>query len=113
MPCACPCMQAFCAGGDVKQVVLDARAGKPSSALQFFKLEYEVDHLIGRLRIPHVALIDGIVMGGGAGVSMHGHFKVATERCGLLLCKRGWRLGPGGMKTEWAKAVEWRLERGV
>lgn len=47
---------------------------------RFFHSEYRLNYLISRLRTPHVALIDGITMGGGVGVSVHGTFRVATER---------------------------------
>lgn len=40
-----------------------------------------VVHAISRLSRPHIAFLDGIVMGGGAGVSMNGRFQIATERC--------------------------------
>ncbi|KIZ00052.1 3-hydroxy-isobutyryl CoA hydrolase, partial [Monoraphidium neglectum] len=72
--------KAFCAGGDVKSNVLAARSGDTASALEFFREEYTMNAAIGRLAPPHVALIDGIVMGGGCGASMHGAFRVATER---------------------------------
>lgn len=73
-------MQAFCAGGDVKQVVLQAQGGQIHDALTFFRHEYLLDGIIGQLGLPHIALLNGITMGGGAGISMHGHFKVATEK---------------------------------
>lgn len=69
--------KAFCAGGDVKGLVesRDVDAGK-----KFFKNEYTLDHLIGTYKIPYIALIDGITMGGGVGVSVHGKYRIATER---------------------------------
>lgn len=55
-------------------------AGDTQAGSDFFQTEYLLDHLIHTLRKPHVALIDGITFGGGAGVSVHGTFRVATER---------------------------------
>lgn len=72
--------KAFCAGGDVKAVAEAGRSGNTAAALRFFKSEYKLNYLIARLDKPHVALIDGITMGGGAGLSVHGTFRVATER---------------------------------
>lgn len=46
----------------------------------FFVKEYRLNYLIGSLPIPHVALINGICMGGGVGVSVHGRYRVATEK---------------------------------
>jgi enoyl-CoA hydratase/carnithine racemase len=48
--------------------------------VRFFREEYELNHLIGTLPLTHIALMDGITMGGGAGVSIHGAFRVATEK---------------------------------
>ncbi|XP_002736257.1 3-hydroxyisobutyryl-CoA hydrolase, mitochondrial-like [Saccoglossus kowalevskii] len=71
--------KAFCAGGDIKAITDAARAGEPHGH-NFFKEEYILNHAIGTLRIPYVALINGITMGGGVGLSVHGHFRVATQR---------------------------------
>lgn len=72
--------QAFCAGGDVKRVALDVGAGNSQEALAFFRAEYLLDAAISQLQLPHISLLDGITMGGGAGISMHGHFRVATDK---------------------------------
>ena len=78
--CVCT-LQAFCAGGDVKSVITSAKEGDWASGSEFFCAEYCMNYLIGQMPLPQIALIDGIVMGGGAGLSMHGPFRVATERC--------------------------------
>jgi len=72
--------QAFCSGGDVKSAVLQAQAGQHEEVSAFFDAEYALDLRIARCKLPYIALIDGIVMGGGAGLCMHGHFRVATDR---------------------------------
>ncbi|XP_075386468.1 3-hydroxyisobutyryl-CoA hydrolase, mitochondrial isoform X1 [Tenrec ecaudatus] len=71
--------KAFCAGGDIKAV---SEAGKMKQKLSqdFFKAEYTVNNAIGSCQKPYVALIHGITMGGGVGLSVHGHFRVATEK---------------------------------
>ena len=55
-------------------------------ACRFFRNEYKLDHFLGTLIKPHVAILNGTVMGGGAGVSMHGTFRIATERCNNASC---------------------------
>jgi enoyl-CoA hydratase/carnithine racemase len=72
--------RALCAGGDVKAAVAAVRSGDPGAAVRFFRSEYRLDYLIATLTTPHIALMDGIVMGGGAGLCVHGRFRVATER---------------------------------
>nr|XP_019011142.1 3-hydroxyisobutyryl-CoA hydrolase [Kwoniella pini CBS 10737]OCF49923.1 3-hydroxyisobutyryl-CoA hydrolase [Kwoniella pini CBS 10737] len=71
--------RAFCAGGDVKQLVLDLKDGK-DTALPFFKSEFELNWTLGRLGKPYVAVIDGVTMGGGAGLSLPADIRIATPR---------------------------------
>ncbi|XP_055304663.1 3-hydroxyisobutyryl-CoA hydrolase, mitochondrial-like isoform X2 [Sitodiplosis mosellana] len=69
--------KAFCAGGDVKTIV---EADTPEVGKKFFGTEYVMNYDIGTLTIPYVALIDGITMGGGVGLSVHGRYRIATEK---------------------------------
>ncbi|KAJ3319971.1 hypothetical protein HDV06_005789 [Boothiomyces sp. JEL0866] len=76
-----PGSRAFCAGGDVKQIVIDAKeslAGVRKGAL-FFEQEYKLNHLIATTKKPFVSILDGVTMGGGVGLSVHGHFRIVTE----------------------------------
>ncbi|GLI61774.1 hypothetical protein VaNZ11_004243 [Volvox africanus] len=86
--------KAFCAGGDVKEVVMRARAGDWSYGSAFFRAEYVNNATIAQLPMPYIAVIDGIVMGGGVGVSYHGTFRVATERTVLAMPEAGIGLFP-------------------
>ncbi|KAI8910779.1 ClpP/crotonase-like domain-containing protein [Gorgonomyces haynaldii] len=70
--------KAFCAGGDVKTVVQLAQKKDPK-ALEFFEQEYKLNHLIATSKKPYVAILNGITMGGGVGLSVHGHFRIVTE----------------------------------
>lgn len=71
--------KSFCAGGDVRAVW---QAGKDGDALtrEFFYEEYKLNRTIHVFPKPYVALIDGIVMGGGIGLSVHGSHRVAGDR---------------------------------
>jgi 3-hydroxyisobutyryl-CoA hydrolase len=69
--------KSFCAGGDVRAVVEN---GATEDSKNFFREEYRLNALIGSYKIPYVAIIDGITMGGGVGLSVHGKYRVATER---------------------------------
>jgi len=71
--------KAFCAGGDVRAIAEEGRSGGELPKI-FFKEEYWLNNLIGNLRTPYVALISGITMGGGVGLSVHGHYRVASEK---------------------------------
>jgi enoyl-CoA hydratase/carnithine racemase len=70
---------AFCAGGDVRWLYQMGRESLEEQ-LQFFWHEYRLNHFIHHLGKPYIALMDGITMGGGVGVSLHGSFPVASER---------------------------------
>ncbi|MEU1278066.1 enoyl-CoA hydratase/isomerase family protein [Streptomyces sp. NPDC005805] len=69
----------LCAGGDIRAIHDDARAGGRAS-IGFWRDEYRLNARIARLTTPYVALMDGIVMGGGVGVAAHGGVRIVTER---------------------------------
>lgn len=69
---------AFCAGGDVRW--LYSGRNKNAEQMQFFWHEYRLNHFIHQFGKPYISLMDGITMGGGVGVSMHGSHPVASER---------------------------------
>jgi enoyl-CoA hydratase/carnithine racemase len=73
--------RAFCAGGDVASVRAAGLSDNTSLTRDFFFEEYRLNELLARVDslIPQVSLWDGITMGGGVGVSIHGRFRVATE----------------------------------
>ena len=75
----------FCAGGDIRQVRQNTLDGDLAASETFFATEYEVDHLLGTYPVPVVALIDGVCLGGGIGLSVHGPFRVVTERASLAM----------------------------
>ena len=81
LPCSDPSTHANCAfvHGKRRGAASAVAGGRPEAAFAFFRSEYKLNHLISKLSKPHVALIDGIVMGGGAGLSVHGRYRVATE----------------------------------
>lgn len=73
--------KAFCAGGDVKSIAVAGLKGDKGETGQiFFKHEYTMNGIIGTYKIPYIAFIDGICMGGGVGLSVHGQYRIATER---------------------------------
>lgn len=73
--------KAFCAGGDVKSITENGvGATSLKMGTTFFKHEYSMNSLIGKYKVPYISLIDGITMGGGVGISVHGKYRVATEK---------------------------------
>jgi enoyl-CoA hydratase len=70
--------RAFCAGGDIRAMYESNVAGTPAAA-KFLADEYRVNALIGAYPKPYLALTRGIVMGGGAGVSIHGSHRLADD----------------------------------
>ncbi|XP_045415529.1 3-hydroxyisobutyryl-CoA hydrolase, mitochondrial isoform X1 [Lemur catta] len=70
--------KAFCAGGDVR-AISEAKKAKQMSQ-DFFREEYMLNNAVDSCQKPYVALIHGITMGGGVGLSVHGQFRVASEK---------------------------------
>jgi len=71
--------RAFCAGGDIRAVRERVITGDTAMVEAFFAEEYALNRLIAEYPKPYVALVDGICMGGGIGVSVHGAAIVASE----------------------------------
>jgi enoyl-CoA hydratase len=71
--------RAFCAGGDIRALRDGQLSGDRTQVEAFFREEYDLNLLISTYPKPYIALIDGICMGGGIGVSVHGPYRVATE----------------------------------
>ena len=71
--------RAFCAGGDIRTLYEEKNAGG-DSARGFFAEEYILNRLIKRYPKPYIAILDGITMGGGVGVAVHGGYRIATDR---------------------------------
>jgi enoyl-CoA hydratase len=72
--------RAFSAGGDLRRLYDLGRSGRHEEALDFWRDEYALNAAIKHYPKPYVSLIDGIVMGGGVGVSIHGSHRVAGDK---------------------------------
>jgi enoyl-CoA hydratase len=83
----------LCAGGDVRSLY-ESRTQGSGYARAFWRDEYRLNALIGRYPKPYVALQDGIVMGGGIGLSGHARHRVVTERSQLAMPETGIGLIP-------------------
>jgi enoyl-CoA hydratase len=81
--------RAFSAGGDIRALYDLGKAGRIDDALQFWRDEYPLNMAIKNYRKPYVALIDGIAMGGGVGVSVHGSHRVAGDRFSFAMPEVG------------------------
>ena len=87
--------KAFCAGGDVRAVWEAGRQAKQDGSFvpgkpgqlpaDFFREEYTLNRQIFKFPKPYVALIDGITMGGGVGLSVHGSHRVAGDRTTIAM----------------------------
>jgi enoyl-CoA hydratase len=88
--------RAFCAGGDIRAIYEAGRgiSGDPALTSDFFREEYQLIRRIHRFPKPYLAIIDGITMGGGAGVSVNGAWRIATERTLLAMPETGIGLFP-------------------
>jgi len=81
--------RAFSAGGDIRALYDLGKAGRVDDALQFWRDEYPLNVAIKSYRKPYVALIDGIAMGGGVGVSVHGSHRIAGDRFSFAMPEVG------------------------
>ncbi|MFG3262717.1 enoyl-CoA hydratase/isomerase family protein [Streptomyces bobili] len=77
--------KAFCAGGDIRTIREHSLAGDAEASERFFASEYRLNARIAEYPVPVVSLIDGLCMGGGLGLSVHGAFRVVTERAVLAM----------------------------
>ncbi|UFN46849.1 enoyl-CoA hydratase/isomerase family protein [Roseomonas sp. OT10] len=77
--------RAFCAGGDVRSIRNAAVARDDATVRRFFAAEYAVNRAIAEFPKPWISLIDGVCMGGGIGVSVHGSHRVVTEHALLAM----------------------------
>lgn len=83
----------FCAGGDIRFFHAAATAGNPELE-DFFTEEYALNHLIHTYPKPYIAFMDGIVMGGGMGISQGASLRVVTERTRMAMPETGIGLFP-------------------
>jgi enoyl-CoA hydratase len=80
--------RAFCAGGDIRALYDAAKSGD-SLPQRFWATEYHLDVLIARYPKPVVVLMDGLVMGGGVGLSAHASHRIVTERSAVAMPEVG------------------------
>ena len=81
--------RAFCAGGDIR-VLYEVMARRNDPFIDtFYRDEYRLNHRIHTYPKPYVALIDGVVMGGGVGVSIHGSHRLVTENALFAMPETG------------------------
>src|SRR5690606_10519181 len=88
-----PGTRGFCAGGDIRMLA-ESGKGDGKAAREFFYTEYQLNHLLFTYPKPIVALIDGVTMGGGVGVSMPARFRIATENTTYAMPETGIGLFP-------------------
>jgi enoyl-CoA hydratase len=81
--------RALCAGGDIRALYDAAKAGDFSQPQRFWSDEYRLDLLIARYLKPVVAVMDGVVMGGGVGISAHAAHRIVTERSAVAMPEVG------------------------
>lgn len=88
-----PGTRGFCAGGDIRMLA-ESGAGDGKAAREFFFTEYRLNHLLFHYPRPVIAIMDGITMGGGVGISMPARFRVATENTTYAMPETGIGLFP-------------------
>lgn len=88
-----PGTRGFCAGGDIRMIA-ESGAKDAKEARDFFFTEYRLNHLLFTYPKPIIALIDGVTMGGGVGISMPARFRIATENTTYAMPETGIGLFP-------------------
>ena len=83
--------RAFCAGGDIRRLYEERGGDYPR---EFYRAEYRLNARLHRFSKPYIAFLDGIVMGGGVGVSVHGSHRIATEHTQFAMPETGIGLFP-------------------
>jgi len=105
--------RAFCAGGDVRAVYEAGKglSGDRSFTSVFFAEEYRIIRRIHHFPKPYIAICDGITMGGGAGVSVNGAYRIATEQTMLAMPETGIGLFPDVGATRFLDRCPGRIGR--
>lgn len=105
--------RAFCVGGDVRAIYAAGRgiAGERELTAVFFREEYELIRDIHRFPKPYIAVIDGATMGGGAGISVNGAYRLATERTLFAMPETGIGLFPDVGATRFLNRCPGRIGR--
>ncbi|MBV8185054.1 MAG: enoyl-CoA hydratase/isomerase family protein [Hyphomicrobiales bacterium] len=101
--------KAFCAGGDILTLYAQKQDGQAEKSLVFWAEEYALNRIIKRFPKPYLALIDGIVMGGGVGVSIHGSHRIAGERFQFAMPEVGIGFFPDVGATYVLPRLPWRF----
>ena len=81
--------RAFCAGGDILHVTEQVREKGVRSVVPFFEDEYRLNWRIKTFPKPYIALLDGITMGGGVGIAVHGRYRLGTEQTRFAMPETG------------------------
>ena len=84
----------FCSGGDIRMIFEGRKDPQRKFAQSFFSQEYRLNKLIYNYPKPYLSLIDGVVMGGGVGISIHGSHRVMTDRALFAMPETGIGLFP-------------------
>jgi enoyl-CoA hydratase len=88
-----PGTRGFCAGGDIRMLA-ESGKGDGREARAFFSTEYRLNHLLFTYPKPVIAIMDGVTMGGGVGISMPARFRIATENTTYAMPETGIGLFP-------------------
>ncbi|HCK85210.1 MAG TPA: enoyl-CoA hydratase, partial [Hyphomonadaceae bacterium] len=88
-----PGTRGFCAGGDIRMLA-ESGKGDGREAREFFFTEYRLNHLLFTYNKPVIAVMDGVTMGGGVGISMPARFRIVTENTTYAMPETGIGLFP-------------------